>query len=723
MKLHTEQDVVLGNSGKTKAFTISASANAFLILSSGIYKHKIRAIVRELVCNAVDAHMLNGNKKPWIVKAPNDLDPTFVVTDFGPGLNDEDMFEVYTQYFNSTKTNDEIGGFGLGAKSPFSYTNTFTVESRHKGLVRTYNAMIVSGEPQLLKVYEGAMEPTDEPGITVTVPCNPSDIQAWHREIKYIMRPFDKNTYTLLGVTFTIDSFQDIEGYNDDVFVGNATTDAAGLYAVFGNIVYPINTADVEGVDAEWLKLAGRCVFIHFPMNTLSPQPSREELQLDEFTVNNLRERLNALNDKKRSADIAHIQDTDCFREIYRRIRALHSDQQDALKTDNVKFNGKTYIEVLEHIDNTSKVDELIDNSCVFVATSDGIRVRTFIKKRSRHRHLKVTEVDAAYIMGPSRFKRIFVLLPDATGKNIRASMQAMQWSDDLKYPETGEHIIVPHQGQSHEALIDALKEYMGSDEVVVFTVDELADLRAAKKASVPASKARQYVKRPTAPNAYLHTWDVADQRFKRQTMYMTAAELDAYHGPILGMYGPDSVTALSSNFGFVRGMQEYEIQRCAKRIGVNSFLQVRPVTYKRFIGNDKVTCLIKQIEEDFVNKVKVWPTEKYASMSTSGRFQTNVNNAKLRELSHFFGPGRTDEFDNFHTIASIVSKSQRSNQSVEFAEARNLYDANVTAANELFAKRQMQFKLSHPVLYYFLDNEWGLSDVQIADVIRLSKI
>ena len=61
MIIQGENDQVIGNAGETKAFTIAASAKAFKVLSSNIYKNKIRAVVRELVCNAVDAHVINSN--------------------------------------------------------------------------------------------------------------------------------------------------------------------------------------------------------------------------------------------------------------------------------------------------------------------------------------------------------------------------------------------------------------------------------------------------------------------------------------------------------------------------------------------------------------------------------------------------------------------------------------------------------------------------------------
>jgi hypothetical protein len=51
-------EAVLSNVGEIGEFRIRNSAKAFNILSSGLYANKVRAIVRELSCNAVDSHIL-----------------------------------------------------------------------------------------------------------------------------------------------------------------------------------------------------------------------------------------------------------------------------------------------------------------------------------------------------------------------------------------------------------------------------------------------------------------------------------------------------------------------------------------------------------------------------------------------------------------------------------------------------------------------------------------
>jgi HSP90 family molecular chaperone len=76
-------------------FQISTGNKIFRILSDSIYVQKIDAVIRELCCNAYDAHIEAKQDKRFLVKLPNDLDLEFKVRDFGLGLSHEDM-SIYT---------------------------------------------------------------------------------------------------------------------------------------------------------------------------------------------------------------------------------------------------------------------------------------------------------------------------------------------------------------------------------------------------------------------------------------------------------------------------------------------------------------------------------------------------------------------------------------------------------------------------------------------------
>ena len=138
MKLATnDSPVELGESiSKPRAFSIANSKEAFSVLSSGLYNNQILAIVRELSCNAYDAHVAAGKKDvPFEIHFPSVFEPFFSIKDNGTGLSDSDVYELYTTYFGTNKSNSNlfIGALGLGSKSPFCYTEGFTVTVRFKG--------------------------------------------------------------------------------------------------------------------------------------------------------------------------------------------------------------------------------------------------------------------------------------------------------------------------------------------------------------------------------------------------------------------------------------------------------------------------------------------------------------------------------------------------------------------------------------------------------------
>ena len=49
--------------------------------------------------------------------------------DFGVGMSDYEVRYVFATYMKSTKDDkaNEIGAYGLGAKTPFAYTDAFTI--------------------------------------------------------------------------------------------------------------------------------------------------------------------------------------------------------------------------------------------------------------------------------------------------------------------------------------------------------------------------------------------------------------------------------------------------------------------------------------------------------------------------------------------------------------------------------------------------------------------
>lgn len=204
---------------------------AYEILSSRIYTRPIDAIVREISCNAYDAHVVAGNKEtPFDVHLPNALAPYFSVKDYGTGLSPEQVGNLYTVYFRSdkTKSNNVIGCYGLGCKTPYSYSNVFEVIARYNGKRYMYSMFKnESGIPQhsLLGVFD-----TDEPnGVEVKVPVQLKDFhqfyEAAQNQLKYFDVPPKVSGSTYTPYKFPVSSFRGpnwvfaLDGYGHTVTV------------------------------------------------------------------------------------------------------------------------------------------------------------------------------------------------------------------------------------------------------------------------------------------------------------------------------------------------------------------------------------------------------------------------------------------------------------------------------------------------------------------------
>jgi len=79
-------------------------AHILAILRDRLYTNKVLAVLREYGSNAWDAHREAGKEGlPIKVSLPTEIEPALIIRDWGPGLSEEDVFEVYVKYGASTK--------------------------------------------------------------------------------------------------------------------------------------------------------------------------------------------------------------------------------------------------------------------------------------------------------------------------------------------------------------------------------------------------------------------------------------------------------------------------------------------------------------------------------------------------------------------------------------------------------------------------------------------
>lgn len=311
MLLNTERETVqtsgLGQGGN---FTIAASAKAFEVLSSNLYQNKILAVIREITCNAADAHKMVGRSLSEIfIHLPTFSEPYFAVRDYGPGLSKKDVLTLYTTYFMSTKdgsdpnmtpemASQQIGGFGLGSKAPFAVADQFTVTSWHGGMKRNYACFKDNGVPQVNVISE---TPSQEPtGLEVRVATK--DANQWHREAANFFQWWSVLPRFNGGSTVTpllhkdniisASADKDDHGYPEWAIVRGLT----GPTVFMGLVPYSLNITAIPDFDPSMAQAFSQLtIFLRFDVGALSISPSREALSYDKSTAALLRSKLSLI--------------------------------------------------------------------------------------------------------------------------------------------------------------------------------------------------------------------------------------------------------------------------------------------------------------------------------------------------------------------------------------------------------------------------------------------
>jgi hypothetical protein len=241
-------------------FTIAQTSKMFKILSDSLYSDKVMAVIRELATNAYDSHVGAGNKNPFLVKLPTAADPNFSVRDYGTGLSQEDMESLYTTYGASNKndSNDFVGCLGLGSKSPFAYTKSFTTSSYYNGMKHTYIAAIDdSGVPTLNLIH--SCDTSEPNGLEISFAVKQHDFHEFSQKAVRIFHYFKMKPIISGGVTWNFEQEYssrnvviDGEGWrvcrlNNQLFPNQHHRINSGVVAIMGNIAYPVQTEHLIG--------------------------------------------------------------------------------------------------------------------------------------------------------------------------------------------------------------------------------------------------------------------------------------------------------------------------------------------------------------------------------------------------------------------------------------------------------------------------------------------
>lgn len=721
MIITTEKETILGNGSKSKAFSIAANPKVFKILSSDLYTNKIRAVVRELITNMIDAHALNGNPEKFIIQVPGRLDPRFVCRDFGPGMSDFDIQGddnspgLYNSYFSSSKaeSNDFIGGFGLGSKSPFSYTDTFSITSYHKGEIRGYVAYMDGDGPQIKPTFVKEMGPDDKTGIEIVVPVEEKDFRNFAYEVSYIMRPF-KDLAIINGLDREIDYFPDFDDYYG-VNPERYWPDRGGLYAIYGGIVYPI-----DGVIRErnWLSIRNEVNYIKFPMGSLDIAPSREALSLDDRTRKNIIERVKELSEKAFNEDVKRFKESTSPRHTYRELMKMGYSARDYMISNSVKFTTKNLS--YKKMQSMFEPDSKLCNAGVVYEVNLDPRL-----KRIKQSH-ETSAVASSYRLFGINTTKINIVIDNIKNRvnivrGLAHALDDSEFNNTLNIHHNERLLFINPEVESQIDLLPDIMAMFESDEVNIHYLSEIEALVKSYIPKVVKSKAP----RPKAATAF--KFEIKDGRWEKEELFTLTSEADEITGYVAYMHRSD-IFSMDGTTSLCHPSMNILI-RMANLIGINEFYVIRPLLQKKVKELGQCQCIFETLRDLYVDAFDDVDYDKYVGYSSSAqRYIDKI--IKYPELDFMMKYFSTDEVSEEYTrLANIVSSLRgvyfnggKDTIGHDIWTVTNLFDELSRNASKNSDKMVAEFTKKFRIVSDFIGYRNSLSDDEVSQIAKTMK-
>lgn len=281
-------------------FQIGDAGKIIDILRSKIYSNPIQTLVQEYLCNARDAvREVKGNK--IVVTLPSEDNLMFKVRDFGPGIDKDRMLNCFVFYGNTTKdgSNNQTGGFGLGSKLAWAYTDAFNIVTYVNRVQTTYIAHINSSKNGQLELV--SEEPTTEPnGTEIQIEVKADDTGAFSNATRRAVSLWNTSempeiyysdeTFTY-DIPSSLDKFEPFTIYSENVltnFFKKHELDSKMILSIDG-VGYPLSSSFVQ--DNETLNklhemLSHNAVIVfHLGNGQIEVAASRESISENERTL------------------------------------------------------------------------------------------------------------------------------------------------------------------------------------------------------------------------------------------------------------------------------------------------------------------------------------------------------------------------------------------------------------------------------------------------------
>lgn len=285
--------------------TTHTSRKTIRMQINDLYSDKPGAIVREITSNADDSHRRAKQERPFYVHVPTALEPEFYVRDFGCGMTDEVMEEVYIVIGLSDKdhSDEETGMWGLGSKTPFGYADQYTISCYDGETVRHYGYGIADdGIPTL---YTLAIEPSTEPrGVRIGLAVEAQDFHLFEEAVRFSAVAHEGRFEHNLGeidlgsLAYKGEGWQ---AYTESPLVKKTSSylSTQSWWVRQGSVLYPITDSQITlPRDSRGSWASQRVYILDCPIGTVRMTPSREALQYDAEVVAYLKGRIEQVTEE-----------------------------------------------------------------------------------------------------------------------------------------------------------------------------------------------------------------------------------------------------------------------------------------------------------------------------------------------------------------------------------------------------------------------------------------
>jgi hypothetical protein len=307
-------DTVESTEGIKKTISFGFSKNTeemmFAMFTKNIYSNPIGSVVREITSNCFDSHKEANINEPVILRLIKENNQHYICfIDKGVGMSVDRVCNIYAEYFNSTKRDDnnQIGGFGIGGKTPLAYGDSFFLITNFDGVQYIY--CIYKGEKKPMIDLLSEEPTTEHNGTTVKVPIKTTDIYNFEREINRQLYYFENVIFE--GFSGSVENNYTI--YYGKNFMYRGIDYTHRMHICLGQVAYPIDYAALGLNEGDF----NVPVALKFTIGEINVTASRETLDYNDETKKLIKKKLEAVRNELKEMMLVQYKNISSLGEYY----------------------------------------------------------------------------------------------------------------------------------------------------------------------------------------------------------------------------------------------------------------------------------------------------------------------------------------------------------------------------------------------------------------------